>query len=221
LRPVTPDKAAEEGAASDLVEHFGALAFEPRAFACGHDGDGEAVRESNAEKTDSARAVQVLIGAGRAGAEEPSLRFSDKDRIVVPSVKVSTQAIMLQMAAAKEFGDANYARLDPWTIGLSHPDGLLAITNNSGGVIQGQGFDGEWHQAEREIHRGLVGNEGDVAESQRMTEAFVVAEEEHLILFNWAAQRAAKLISPERRNSRICRLGLAVKEVPRVQGAVP
>jgi NitT/TauT family transport system substrate-binding protein len=41
---------------------------------------------------------------------------------------------MLQMAAAKEFGDANYARLDPWTVGLSHPDGLLAITNGSGGV---------------------------------------------------------------------------------------
>ena len=60
--------------------------------------------------------------------------LSDKDKIAVPSIKVSTQAIMLQMAAAKEFGDANYARLDPWTIGLSHPDGLLAITNNSGGV---------------------------------------------------------------------------------------
>jgi ABC-type nitrate/sulfonate/bicarbonate transport systems, periplasmic components len=60
--------------------------------------------------------------------------FTDKDKIAVPSVKVSTQAIMLQMAAAKEFGDANYARLDPWTVGLSHPDGLLAITNNSGGV---------------------------------------------------------------------------------------
>jgi NitT/TauT family transport system substrate-binding protein len=60
--------------------------------------------------------------------------FSDKDRIVVPSVKVSTQAIMLQMAAAKEFGDANYTRLDPWTVGLSHPDGLLALTNSTGGV---------------------------------------------------------------------------------------
>src|SRR3984893_14266055 len=60
--------------------------------------------------------------------------FSAKDKIAVPSIKVSTQAIMLQMAAAKEFGDANYARLDPWTVGLSHPDGLLAITNNSGGV---------------------------------------------------------------------------------------
>lgn len=68
----------------------------------------------------------------------PSVRsirdFTDKDKIAVPSIKVSTQAIMLQMAAAKEFGDANYARLDPWTVGLSHPDGLVAITNNSGGV---------------------------------------------------------------------------------------
>ena len=60
--------------------------------------------------------------------------FSDKDRIVVPSVKVSTQAILLQMEAAKTFGDANYARFDPWTVGLSHPDGLLAIVNNTGGV---------------------------------------------------------------------------------------
>ena len=60
--------------------------------------------------------------------------FSDKDRIAVPSVKVSTQAILLQMEAAKVFGDANYARLDPLTVGLSHPDGLLAITNNTGGV---------------------------------------------------------------------------------------
>ena len=29
------------GAASDLVEDFGALAFKAGAFACGHDGDGE------------------------------------------------------------------------------------------------------------------------------------------------------------------------------------
>jgi NitT/TauT family transport system substrate-binding protein len=60
--------------------------------------------------------------------------FSDKDKIAVPSIKVSTQAIMLQMAAAKAYGDDNYARFDPWTVSLSHPDGLLAIVNNTGGV---------------------------------------------------------------------------------------
>jgi hypothetical protein len=32
----------EESAATDLVKDLGASAFEPRAFACGHDGDGEA-----------------------------------------------------------------------------------------------------------------------------------------------------------------------------------
>ncbi len=60
--------------------------------------------------------------------------FSEKDKIAVPSIKVSTQAIMLQMEAAKIFGDANYAKLDPYTVGLSHPDALLALTNNTAGV---------------------------------------------------------------------------------------
>ena len=60
--------------------------------------------------------------------------FSEKDKIAVPSIKVSTQAIMLQMEAAKIWGDANYAKLDPFTIGLSHPDAVLALTNNNGGV---------------------------------------------------------------------------------------
>lgn len=60
--------------------------------------------------------------------------FTDKDKIAVPSIKVSTQAIMLQMEAAKTFGSENYNRLDAFTVGLSHPDGLLALTNNSGGV---------------------------------------------------------------------------------------
>ena len=60
--------------------------------------------------------------------------FSDKDKIAVPSIKVSTQAIMLQMVAAKEYGDANYTHFDPWTVALSHPDAVLAFTNSSAGV---------------------------------------------------------------------------------------
>jgi len=35
------DDVEKEGAAADLVQDFWALTFEPRAFACGHDGDGE------------------------------------------------------------------------------------------------------------------------------------------------------------------------------------
>jgi NitT/TauT family transport system substrate-binding protein len=60
--------------------------------------------------------------------------FSDKDKIAVPSVKISTQAIMLQMAAAKEFGEKNYTKLDPLTISLSHPDATLAFVGNTAGV---------------------------------------------------------------------------------------
>ena len=60
--------------------------------------------------------------------------FTDKDKIAVPSIKVSTQAIMLQMVAAREYGDANWAHFDPWTVALSHPDAMLALTNNTAGV---------------------------------------------------------------------------------------
>jgi NitT/TauT family transport system substrate-binding protein len=60
--------------------------------------------------------------------------FSEKDKIVVPSVKISTQAIMLQMAAAKEWGPREFARLDPLTVSMSHPDGLVALMNGTGGV---------------------------------------------------------------------------------------
>jgi NitT/TauT family transport system substrate-binding protein len=64
-----------------------------------------------------------------------SLRdLSEKDKIAVPSVKISTQAIMLQMAAADLFGQENYARFDSLTISLSHPDAMLALMNNTGGV---------------------------------------------------------------------------------------
>ncbi len=56
------------------------------------------------------------------------------DKIAVPSIKISTQAIMLQMAAAQTFGDKEFSKLDPLTISLSHPDATLAFTNNTAGV---------------------------------------------------------------------------------------
>lgn len=60
--------------------------------------------------------------------------FTDADKIAVPSVRISTQAIMLQMAAAAAFGDAEYGQLDPLTISLSHPDALAALSSNMAGV---------------------------------------------------------------------------------------
>jgi NitT/TauT family transport system substrate-binding protein len=53
--------------------------------------------------------------------------FKPTDRIAVPAVKVSVQAIMLQMAAAKAFGAKEFAKLDAQTVSLSPPDATIAL----------------------------------------------------------------------------------------------
>src|SRR6266581_2358091 len=60
--------------------------------------------------------------------------FSEKDRIAVPGIKTSLPAVMLHMVAAKEFGDANYAKLDPITVGLPHPDALGVLLSGRGEI---------------------------------------------------------------------------------------
>lgn len=57
--------------------------------------------------------------------------FTAKDKIAVPSIKVSAQAVCLQMAAAKEWGQDQYAKLDPLTITRSHPDAATAVMSKS------------------------------------------------------------------------------------------
>ncbi|MFZ4858698.1 MAG: ABC transporter substrate-binding protein [Desulfuromonadaceae bacterium] len=53
--------------------------------------------------------------------------LTDKDRIGLPTVKVSIQAIILQMAAAKEFGQDNFGKLDKLTVSMKHPDAMAAL----------------------------------------------------------------------------------------------
>ncbi len=53
--------------------------------------------------------------------------FTDKDRIALPAVRVSLQAVILQMAAEKTFGAGHEHQLDQWTVSLSHPDGLAQM----------------------------------------------------------------------------------------------
>ena len=53
--------------------------------------------------------------------------FSDKDKIALPAVKVSIQAVTLQMAAEKAFGEGQQNKLDPLTVTLSHPDAQAAL----------------------------------------------------------------------------------------------
>ena len=60
--------------------------------------------------------------------------LTDKDKIALPAVKVSMQAILLQMAAAQAFGDANYTRLDGLTVSMAHPDGMAAFLSGAGEI---------------------------------------------------------------------------------------
>ncbi len=56
--------------------------------------------------------------------------ISSADKIAVPTVRVSTQAIVMQMAAEKQFGAADEHKLDQYTVALGHPDAMLALEAN-------------------------------------------------------------------------------------------
>jgi len=89
---------------------------------------------------DKSRAIPQLETKGLSGigggsvwlvTRNPKVKtladFTDKDRIAVPGIKTSFVAVVLEMAAAKAFGRENYAKLDPLTVGISHPDALAAM----------------------------------------------------------------------------------------------
>ncbi len=60
--------------------------------------------------------------------------FTDNDRIALPAVKVSIQAIILEMAAAQTFGEDGYNKLNGLTVSMSHPDGLSSLMNGTAGI---------------------------------------------------------------------------------------
>jgi NitT/TauT family transport system substrate-binding protein len=53
--------------------------------------------------------------------------LTKRDRIALPAVKVSIQAIMLQMAAEQAFGVGQHGELDALTVSMAHPDATAAL----------------------------------------------------------------------------------------------
>ena len=53
--------------------------------------------------------------------------FGPNDRIALPAVKVSVQAVLLQMGAEQAFGPGQQNRLDSLTVSMSHPDAMQAL----------------------------------------------------------------------------------------------
>jgi len=70
------------------------------------------------------------------------------DKIAVTAVKVSIPAIIMQMAAMKEFGKADFARYDPYTVSLTHPDGVTMLLSGKS-EITAHFTSPPFHQRER------------------------------------------------------------------------
>jgi NitT/TauT family transport system substrate-binding protein len=82
----------------------------------------------------SALSSQPILLNTRNPAVKTISDFGPSDRIAVPAIKVSVQAGLLQMAAAKEFGAANYAKLDPLTVSMAPPDATVALLSGAAGI---------------------------------------------------------------------------------------
>ncbi|MDP9094962.1 MAG: ABC transporter substrate-binding protein, partial [Pseudomonadota bacterium] len=76
------------------------------------------------------------------------------DKIAVPTVKISSQAIILQIAARQLYGDADFAHFDMMTMTLSHPDAQAQLTSGKGGGLTGH-FSGAPYQAAEAKAPGL------------------------------------------------------------------
>jgi NitT/TauT family transport system substrate-binding protein len=86
---------------------------------------------ANAVKGVTAFSSQPILLNTRNPGIKSITDYTEKDKIAVPAVKVSVQAMMLQMAAAKQWGQANFARLDPLTVGMTPPDATIALLSDS------------------------------------------------------------------------------------------
>lgn len=57
--------------------------------------------------------------------------LGEGDRIALPAPKVSINAMIIQMAAAKQFGAANAFKYDTIQVGLPHPDAAIALISGN------------------------------------------------------------------------------------------
>jgi len=135
--------------------------------------------------------------------------FTDKDKIALPAVRISIQAITLQMAAEKAFGDGQQNKLDPLTVTLSHPDAQTALLSGQSEITAHFGSPPFQYQQLRAPVIHTVLNSYDVlggpatfnvvwttakfrAENPKLYEAFVKALDEATEMINrdkkWAAE---------------------------------
>src|SRR4029078_13216557 len=75
----------------------------------------------------SALSSQPFLLNSRDPAIKSIKDFKDSDRIAVPAVRSSVQAITLQMAASKTYGTKEFNKLDALTVSMTPPDATVAL----------------------------------------------------------------------------------------------
>ena len=85
------------------------------------------------------RAIGAVVDAPMSLVTiDPAVRsiedLTDKDRIALPAPKVSINAMMLQMAAAKRYGYDRASKYDALGVGMPHPDATATLIAGNGQV---------------------------------------------------------------------------------------
>jgi len=124
-------------------------------------------------------------------------------------VKVSIQAMTLQMAAEKAFGEGQQSRLDPITVTLAHPDAQAALLSGQSEINAHFGSPPFQYQQLRNPAIHTVVNSYDVLggpatfnvvwttskfrnENPKLYDAFVKALDEATAMINSDRQKAAE-----------------------------
>lgn len=136
--------------------------------------------------------------------------FAAGDKIALPAVKTSIQAVTLQMAARQILGEDKTTSLDSMTVSMGHPDAQLALTGGQSEVTAHFGsppFQNLEAKVEG-IHKVLdsydiLGGshtftvvwapEKFITENPGLTKAFMAALEESTALIRDEPERAAEI----------------------------
>jgi NitT/TauT family transport system substrate-binding protein len=135
--------------------------------------------------------------------------FTDKDRIALTSIKVSIQAIYLQIAAEKAFGPGKHTQLDHLTVAIPHPEAMAAVIGGNSELTTH--FVGEpFHTNEMKAGLRTVLNSFDVmggpstviafcstekfkADNPKVFEIVLAAYDEAVAFINADLRRTAKI----------------------------
>ena len=73
----------------------------------------------------------------------------DGDKVAMTAIKVSIPAIIMQMYASDRFGQDQATRFDPYTVAMTHPDGVIAMLAQTSD-ISAHFTSPPFHQRERQ-----------------------------------------------------------------------